>query len=146
MSPLGTMVMVKVRVIWRAERRERYFTRGISDCCLRWKRMYFGQTIQWMATHGVFHGRVEWGTEVDGGSASEMLSPGKTVFSRWHLLFNYISPWFYYSLPGDRTHFFVSLEIRLSWNRWIGKSLCCTENIVAVTIVAIEACLKWVRQ
>lgn len=78
--------------------------------------------------------------------AAGTLSPGKVVFSRLYVLLNYTCPWFYCSQPGDCTGFFVGLEIRLSWNRWIGKSLCYTENIVAVTIVAIEACWKWVRE
>lgn len=106
MSPLGTMV--KVGVIWRAERRKRYFIKGTSDCCLRWKRIYFGQTIQWMSTHAVFHGRIELGTEVDGWFSTRDAESRYNSLFRLHLLFNYTSPWFYYSQPGDCTQFLLA--------------------------------------
>lgn len=145
MHSLGAVV--KVRVIWRTDKREECLTKGMTECCFRWKRISDerGQDNACLPMQG---STGEWSEEPRqmGCLASELLSLGKTVFSRVCLLFNYPCPRFYWNQLGDCTHFFVSLEIRLSWNRWLGKSLFYTENIVAVTIVALQACWKGVRQ
>lgn len=97
-----------------------------------------GRQKQWMSACVLFHRWMEWWTKVGWLFNTRDTESGYNSHF-WIMLI--VKLYFFMLLlqPARRLHsFFVSLEIRLSWNRWIGKSLCYTENIVAVTVVAIE--------